>query len=227
MIKISIEKIKMDIMDIFIRWFLNIFQYIRVKAMNKTFQIYFSNQFDRPSCIEMSVIPRNPLSRYYLNRASYLVERTPINAPHRKNPSIDHRFNDSGLSNEIGIESAKMSVRTRRRDTPDIRAGAFFNCARADDWLTSKARHTGNGLASSWSPVTSIDALCPLPVHDYPSSPPPSSASTDPLSRSVARGTLTRHRPIRGRFVDSLSCSRGRSNLATSLRHKPNRREAR
>ena len=91
MIKISIEKIKMDIMDIFIRWFLNIFQYIRVKGMNKTFQIYFSNQFDRPSCIEMSVIPRNPLSRYYLNRASYLVERTPINAPHRKeevHPSI-------------------------------------------------------------------------------------------------------------------------------------------
>lgn len=77
MIKISIEKIKMDIMDIFIRWFLNIFQYIRVKAMNKTFQIYFSNQFDRPSCIEMSVIPRNPIA--ILPKSSFLSRRADSN----------------------------------------------------------------------------------------------------------------------------------------------------
>lgn len=90
----------------------------------------------------------------------------------------------------------------------------FSNCACADCCVTSKARRAGNGLASSRSPVTSIDARCPLPVHLLPSlfsHPTPSKRSVDSASPN--------QRPVR-RLSGLLS--RGRSNLATSLRHKPN-----
>lgn len=86
----------------------------------------------------------------------------------------------------------------------------FSNCACVDCWLTSKARRAGNDLASSRSPVTSIDARCPLPVHLLP----PLFSHSTPSKRSVD-STSPNQRPVR-RLSGLLS--RGRSNLATSLR---------
>lgn len=80
----------------------------------------------------------------------------------------------------------------------------FSNCACADCWLASKARRAGNGLASSRSPVTSIDARCPLPVHLLPPLLPSSKRNVD--------STSPNQRPVR-RLSGLLS--RGRSNLAT------------
>lgn len=111
--------------------------------------------------------------------------------------SEDIRIPGKGSKQRAEIRRKKAHVVTKSY----VLHWMFSNCACADCCVTSKARRAGNGLASSRSPVTSIDARCVLSQSTFSL---PSSPTRHPLS-----GALTRHRPIRDRFVDSPGCSLG------------------